>query len=488
VRRFESGGECRYVWDPVVHARHGEDCYFYLIRAADPESHTVLTTELNHLLRREDITSHSIYGVFGHHDALVRLWATETVRRRFLRALTTSVISPEELLEFRAEDIYYSFASSRPSLAEVKAHDRQASIVVRAEVEDSWGRDDPAEGAFDTLLKSSQIHEVPVIAGIKVYLVLSREHSSVGTHRPEEVRRLREEMAKAGFSSVSVYSGYGTIGDHLVKGIADVRFGSLWDMLSPVHKAASELGLRSMTLVIANMDSVVEADTLDNLRTQAIPLVDELLADIAELSKSGDREIELLRTRVRELTLEQRNALLGYFSQISDGYRGTILFERLVDLLRASLLNDSDAVITSVSFVTSIELEMRKCIAPLAREALGENWFSILIGQLDLPSRDRESSGANLTRLTLHDLFAALRALAETDRQVYDTLSAALGQRWSESFRTVEELRNNFAHGRLVDRAHFTDFDLTWGSALSSILAAARLSLGLRELRFSLQA
>ncbi|MCA9112524.1 MAG: hypothetical protein KDA52_21405, partial [Planctomycetaceae bacterium] len=357
MRRFETSDGPRYVWAPEVHDALGEECHYYLLRAPDPETHVALTDELNKLLRREDITSHSIYAVFGYYDALIRLWATETVRRRFIRALVASSLKPEALEDLRASSIYYEFAQNKRTITaqEVRENEGPVRRVVEADVADSWDDDPAAVKAFDDLVSIGFIHEVPRTEGIKVYIAFARTRHLLGEHRDSEATGIISAMRTAGFSNVSLYSGSGTLGAHLVKGVSSSSFSSIWQMATAVHEFAATDGLRSMTMPIANMATVVESDTIDNVRIPARFEFDAIREELVRAARLSDEENEHLWAGLNALTKTEKDGLEHVYREAADKLRDTSYFDRVLEAIAGSLLNDADMIESSVAFVTKVE-------------------------------------------------------------------------------------------------------------------------------------
>ncbi len=226
------------------------------------------------------------------------------------------------------------------------------------------------------------------------------------------------------------------------------------------------------------------------VRTKAIPELDDLQDELAICGPPSDEIRERLLRSVGELTSAQRTALLDLHEEINSRFHGTSYFNRMLRLLRASLLNNADEVAAELTFLTYIERDLRAITPRLLQDSFGDNWFRET--KDFLPAEDESVDELDQTDATqkakfkgfsLQQLFSVAREAASKGNRFGEAFDAALGPDWPDHTRLIVDLRNDFAHGRLVDRDHFTDFDKGWGSDIERIMIALRFADGFAQLK-----
>lgn len=483
MRRFQSESLAaeRWVWDPLVHARYDEHCYYFIIRALDPSPTRTLNSALRELLDREEIRSSSAYVVFGWYDALVRLWATEEVRRRFLRALNESGITVDGISEFRAEEIDYTFreAAEPPADADIGGLRDLIKQVVTADAEDEWTPE--ADAAFEVLRSARMIHRVPPVHGVKFYLVLKR----TDILERDDVGYLVETARAQQIQNISLYTGVGRFADALLKGVFE-NYDGLYAAINAVHQAARRIAMRPMTLLIANGDFVREVDTIDQARVRTRGDLERLVEELHQLADG-------VPTRIGQLTSSERAALARLFDEWEPLFTPTFFRPTFLRILAASILGEVDDLRAALVFLTTIEQDLRHLLVSVLSEQLGRNWYhdvSELIGigpsataEIDLTSVDDTPTGKGIMGWTLRQLFDAARLCSAQFPVVSTALSAHLFDNWEQDCRSITELRNAFSHGILFETESYSTFDGRWGAELQRLFHAALFHVRLRGAR-----
>ncbi len=494
MRRLQTSEGPRYVWHPKVHEALGERLHYFLLRAPDANAHVSMISQLNSLFRAESITSHSIYALYGYHDVLVRVWATESSRRRFLRALRSSSCNPQELLSFQAEGIHYAFGPDPTVPVSIRGLHGPIRRIEETDALDQWDRDVEARDYFDRFLESPRIiFGVPASEpGIKVYLVLSRSGDGLGGLDGLNSDEIVRVMKAGGFGSISVYDGYGSLGVCMIKGVFSGSFIDMWTAIDPVHATFASHGLRSMTLPIANLATAIESDTVDAVRGSFRPEAEDLVEELVTSAGLSDRERELVQLGLDELQRADLDALVDLFYRITADFSSTSLYTRLLQLIRGSLLNNEEVLEEAVSFIPGIERDLRIALPRLLSRHWGDRWMAKFMEPLLPLGSDNfveMGHGGEATRqptvrdLSLSGLLQGARAAAESDSYVAGILAMTLGARWQPDVRGVVDLRNDFAHGRLINRDDYRTFSGDWGQVLNRLLGAAAFARGTADLR-----
>jgi len=505
MRRFQTApGNDRYLWDPRVHERFEEACYYYIIRALDPNDRLSVSRAVAQIVRAQDIGSGSVYSLFGFYDVLLRMWATETVRRRFLRALHSSdLIEVDDIRDFRAEHIVYSFAErTAPPVEEIRVLDPQILLVEQAELNDSWDNNPEAERAFAELMELGCIHLVPPVEqGLKFYLVLERTKPRVLPLEHEQAQ-ISAQLQTAGFQCTSIYSGKGTFADHLVKGVGK-DFSDLYSQITPIRQAGRRLFLRSMTLPLANVVDGIETDQIDQLRVRSDPTIEDLLDDLGrEFDETGRKQ---LRIAAGALTISQRNALSEIYEEFNPAFLNTPFRPKFLATISGSLLRDIDRLDATVSFFNAIERDLRRLLPKILRDERGDtdiNWYNVLRslieteGLIDQPSDDdeagvddegpgepRAASFKGFESLTLRELLDVARLASKQWPEVGDVFTSWFYAGWEGDIRLLWSLRNDVNHGRFLDRSDFSEFDGSWGKDLQRLYLAGKIFNGLQGMR-----
>jgi hypothetical protein len=473
----ESSGLSRYLWSPEVHVAFGERCYFYVIAGNDPQRRSTFTEQLELLLDSIDIESRTVHVLIGEYDALLRVWATESARQRFLRSLRSSDLHIDTFIEFASDEIWYTFGPERRTLGPEFALSADDKINIRrvalAEHERSWPED--ACDARDALAKPSRplIFEVPPVSGVKVFMFLAENGTALSQPRDLVIGVLAAEAAKAEMSQVSVYSGVGFCA-YVIKGWVK-SFDDALPAINRIRREAKDLRLSPWSLYAADSNVRTVGETIDAIQAELPGVLEEFLDDTVGLPEGSD---SLLRRELASLPADDRDALIRIYRHAREDLRPDEL-PRLVEVIAYSVLRDRKSFNRSMSYLTSIEEDLRSLVPRLLAESMGNNWLK------DADTRgwlanDRgaldESDGldGDMKKVSLASLLLVLGRASEEWPAIADEIRD-FPPGWRSRTREVLKLRNQFAHGSLWDLARSRTFDGDWGERFETIVLSIRI-------------
>lgn len=466
-RRFSAvPPDCpRYTWDPAVHDHFEENCWFYILRASDAEWTIKLHSALEAKLAEADVPGVTSYGLYGYYDALIRVWATEGIRRRVMRTFRSLAAVIEDIGEFRADHVTSTFATDHPNKETIYSLIPQIDQVQDAEAQAKYSAS--ANESFDKLLANSIIHEVPPDSGVKFLMPLRRVADRQSLQADQEAQKLLASCQRSEIQAVSVYSGIGSF-VHLIEGIKP-SFEDLLPALLGVHETAQSVGLRTMTFPVANFPFLNESDVLSSRPSHQIPVSTGLAQEALQALRLQDDQVVL-----QGLTPQQLTAFLSLYTRFKAEFGTTGQWKRMSGILRASLLGEREELGDLLSFLTYIESDLRALLPRLLAREIGSRWYDALTSETSLTG--------NVVEWTLRQYMDALRWANERSSDgVGAFLEPHLGESWTSGLRKVQDLRNEYAHGRLLTYPTFTTFDSDWGRVLDRVFEAAKVSKGLHS-------
>lgn len=459
----------RYLWDPVVHQHFREKCSYFLLRYREPQGQSILDT-LQSLLAAADISSHCIYITLGYYDALIRIWATDDRRLRFLRALRASESAFEDVLEFKAEYIEYLWAGAddkRLDLETLEEFKPLVTTVVTTEADQRY-TDATRQQALLTLDQEGLIHWRPPVTppAIKGYVVLQRTDESP-LSRSEELTRLRTLLLSLGdLLNVSIYVGEG-FGDYLLK-IVVPDYVTLTNDMGQVWNLVDELGLRPMTHLIVNSDAP-ESDTIDALVAEITVLESQVVQALA-----AD-----LSSNIRHLPRDDRASLARIYQSfapilVPSAFRSTFL-----TLLEASIRSDAATVNEKLGFLQHLESLFREYLLDIVwTSILGETWpQSVLEWIHESPSGQLHEIHAPQDRAawSLGTLVEIAMISSQKNRVIRQRFGTDLGPRWPDDLRRAAAVRAAAARGVVFLMPRLDEFHGQWGETLRGSFQAASL-------------
>jgi len=499
MTRFRGGpADERYVWDPTAHEAYGERCHIYLLTGEDASHRDTFSRSLRAFLQHQNIYSYTIHAVYGPYDALLRVWLTQDTRLRLLRQLKQAQASAQlkidDILEFAADEITYGFSAGSPTVEADTIHleyDRQIREVVAAEHSNVWGAE--AHATFATLRDLHLIVPVPPAPGVKFYLFLAE-----GPHRRSQlpdfvVERLMSEAQRQEVRNASLYFGVGFC-DYILKGIVS-SFEQLLPTVNALRSVGKGSGLAPWTLVVADYgiardtaDPSLIGETIDAVRITLPPSVSELL-------QFFDFD-DALRGNILALTREDQDALAALFSEARKTL-DTPEARRFAEILRSCLRRDRKEINQSLSFLTSIEGDLRFVLPRVMSAQVGKSWLRDLreegrreFGDETQASEDERAwlqEGTSPKQWSLIQLMFATLIAVRRWPSVATHLNRALPPGWEHSIRPLVNLRNDYAHSKLVDLSRAQDFTGEWGATLRSVIGAIAFQRRMEKLREELE-
>ena len=422
----------RYIWDPKVHQLYNEQCFYFLLRLRNPDN--VLIENLRDLIIKEGILSFCYYSLYGYYDVLIRMWAAAHKRARFINTLERLKDNIESISEFQAREINYSWSGAKPPevLLSLKTDIERVSPASNgSEVLDS--------ATLERLVKEGVVHFLKETNQncIKFYIALTKLPGTYST--PFEYQHLTDSILKAQLpvSNISIYSGLG-FASYLVKAVA-LEYKDIINSTTKMLDFLRPLALRPMTLLIANSDSW-ESDLID-VEWDRLP---KNLAQLDLLLGSAAADA------AARLSSEQQHDLSAVFEKFRD-LLNTPLASVFKDLILAWLGNNQIAFIEKLSFVMRLEGLLRRYFIEECSSILGRDWLDVikrLATECKITPPDKSPAS-----YTMHDLVTVLNKLVETANLPADRVQEVLGVDWFAQLKSLPELRNEFAHGKLYDDA-----------------------------------
>lgn len=467
ARMSSNTHEPDFNWHPAVHARFGEHLFFYLVRLRQA-FHRPVAEQVRELLERAEIRFACEYTVFGHWDALIRVWLTSPSQHRFLKTLDRADSNVAEVRHFQAARIRHLWSGRDDDLLAPRADVRDAIASFDREIRLTVGSPNDASATRQSLIAAGLILErpAPTEDAVKFYVALRRTED----HVPQDVeeRGVLQAIKNAGLAPrSSLYMGFGNFADYLIRGVADT-YKDVLDWTAKVDQELQDSYLRPMTLLIAD-PSARESDNVNDL--QALSHDDE-----ASLALLGLDEASV--ARVGDLAAPQRSALNDLVRTAYElSQDDPPLRAKLRSLLRASVLGDRDSLNASLAFLLDFEWFLGEYLKRAWSEVFGKQWIAVLAARFaETPDNQRYADEVRKPdQWTLGSCVHMAMAVAEMDDNADSRLKHQLGDTWKGEVRTLLTLRNFIAHGKLRKFERLDDFAGEWGVILRDIMGAATL-------------
>lgn len=425
----------RLVWDPVVHRAYNEHCYYFLLRLRDPEIDVVGT--IQGLLVQSKVESSCIYILYGYYDVLVRLWATDQKRGRFVKRLDEHRELIEDVKEFQAHKIEYLWAT-KPATVDDSSFPRYRPQVESVAKAIRLGNG-VSDSTINELAAAGLVHRIAQRekTGIKFYIALSRIPGPIESK--VDLDRLKETLQQKNLplNDVSVYSGIGFC-NYFIKAVV----GSYPEIVSAtmvIFRDVRKLNLRPMTLLIANNDAP-ESDQIDLVW-------EELSVDLLQLGLLLGPGAERL---ISQLESHDRTEVGKVFGE-NCGFLGSPFESVFRALLVSRLQNDGELLGEKLAFLMRLEGLLRRFFVEVCTSAIGEktSWFKIVQDAAGRSSVDPAKNPAK--EYTLHDLLTVMDKLIAEGTLSQEAVETVLGTGWKRNLDQVKDLRNAFAHGKLYE-------------------------------------
>ena len=261
--------------------------------------------------------------------------------------------------------------------------------------------------------------------------------------------------------------------DLIVKAVAP-DYDSLLDIVNSLRIVSKSLYLDPWSLPVADYGRATMRETLDSVRGELGPALETLLT-----LEQDPARTELLRREVGSLDPRQQGALSSLADEIASRASG-VDAERTRETIAACILKSRKDLNRALSFLTSIEDDLRYFLPRFLHKHLGEGWLNTVrssdfnLGLSDSVAIDRfKNDGPSQWSLGI-----MLRVLSESYRLFEGGLAADLhaifAEGWRSHIREIVDLRDEFAHGKLMGLVRAHEFAGQLGDRLRIILIASQ--------------
>jgi hypothetical protein len=458
-----------YNWHPAVHARFGETLYFFLLRVKRHYCGSV-PDQVESILAGAGVAAACEYTLYGHWDALIRVWLTSASRRRLLEELDKPESNVEEAPDYTVTQIRYLWSDKKDDLM-------SESRKMRPNVTERFGDIKTAVEEFDRMLapqliqrltRANLLVERPEATGddpVKFYLCLQTDPNLGQIAARNRILKALEAAEMTDRSTL--YTGNGSFANYLVRCVADT-YSEILQLTAALDENLDGLDVRPMTLLVADRNTH-ESDNVND--TSALSPEDENSLDLLDLSDPEVREL------LKRLTAAQRESLHGLVrlayehSEEDDQLR-----QQLRDLLRASCRNDHPGVAAASAFMIEFEWFFGEYLKRTWGLLYGSDWMDHLatIFAEKHPKKDwaRRVSDPDTWSLGLCVNMAI--SLADADPRLEARFAQQVGTRWKSQMLVSKDLRNKVAHGKLR-KENLNEFSGEWGKLLGELMAVAAL-------------
>jgi len=455
--------DARLNWHPQVHQHFDEDLYFVLLRFARPRD---VAKAIDALMRDAGIQSYCGYTVFGWFDGLVRFWLTPQHWQRFLRVLSRHEGEIPENRHLKVATLRYLWSPNRddplmdprgPGEEMIEAIERERKQVL--EVAEQPGA--PPTAAVAELEGKGLLLPKPredwALFKVVTVLQLAGSAGDMGRVAAEISQALLSDPL---FGGGSVYSGDGTLGSHLVR-MTVRKYEDVLALTEKLDKCVANMPIRTMTLLIANPEPV-ESDNINNVRN---------------ITPAEHRTARLLNVDVDAIALldpTSRAVLDQLTRELAESLAGSTEWFTAQGVLAACVTGDRRAIRQHLSFVLDFEFYFRSYVAIVLAECYSDGWEEAVVTEFPTIFRNlSEEDRHDPEKWPLGVAFRVLREAVAGHSLARARVLRELGEDWNSTVRDVLNLRNPFAHGRLlrsIDR--LDDLSGEWGKQLTTLLRA----------------
>lgn len=484
-------GQPRLLWDPKAHEAVEEFCRFYLLSSRDGRGSDLLET-VTECFRKIGIHGATYHIVYGPMDLLIRVWLSEPKRMAFLRGIQQPELDLrlDQFVEFKADSVRYLNCGITQATESVNS--TQIIKLVQAFREAEGIPNTKLYELIDDALTKRVLHTYISPEGCKIYLfIYGAEGRSL---RPDDENRIGIELQNVGASQVTIYSGRG-----FCAGIVKLICAQYRDTLKIVEHIQATLAQRELfcwSLVPPNRDSTLEGETLHLVESEADSLKTLLMTDLEDpkLPDSYKQEygMSIYATLQNNEVRHHIRAVINKADQMLIGNRAK---QRFNSILCSILARDRRSINKRLSFLISIESNLRSFLSALAKNhpslSNEKKWPDISKHPLNarstsehfeiLPSTDTDGRQKFLKSRDLPALIAYIDKfiesgiinLGERGKPLKDCVLHA---------NSIQELRDKYAHGVILDLALREDFQDEMWEILDELITAIRIQIALENL------
>ncbi len=413
------------------------------------------------------------YTLYGYWDGLIRVWMTDSLKRRFLRTIKskTNELGVEDVRYFEVSSLYYMWHKPESDLLEEGPSIGQFNAfedTIRAASGDSDLLRDPAK-----LLEKDLLLDRPPWpdGGVKLYITLEYTAPSSAAE-DHEVAQLRRAVENAGLDKrCSLYVGHG-FARYLLRCVVD-DFDSVLGLTEEFYLQLrdlyrSGLALRPATFVI--MQASVESDNLNYFGS--LSGQDEITAERLELSSRG-------RDLFAEMSQDERwhvHELVVRSDSLAE--EDERLNSRLIALIKACVEADVDEVVDLLTFVVDLEWLFRSYVLPVWGAHYGDEWRKTLVERAKLTEPGEDWTEAT-KRGPSEWSFGTLHRLADVSGRdnaaVQATLTRDIGDGWHGQIQALVDLRNYAAHSKARSVDRIDDLSGRWGQLVEETINSVEI-------------
>ena len=449
------------MWSPDVHQYFDESLFYVLLRLGHARN---VLDSVRALMREASIDHYSAYVVYGHFDALIRVWLTPHSWQALQSTINRGRQNGNRLLSLRATGVDYIWPDTDATTmsfdlnAELSS-ERIASIM-KHEISISQYAREQTPALLGELIDDKLLLEKPEEPGaqIKLFLVLQAVEAGLDiSDSREQIRRLVSDFRGERVSTL--YSGAGDMGIHIIRAtLKEYR-----EVATFVHAVDRSLGthpLRTMCLLVGG-EEAIETDNVNN--PFALTGTDRKLASLLGVSAGSLSNLSPIgRRRIDTVAHE-------LWAELDDSPE----WQTARSLLAAIVQNQPRVFRQHLSFLLDFEHYFKKYAESLATQRYGSEPLQMLEKRFPVVMRNVQRAD-DFESLTLGVVHGLLGAMAEDDSISNARLQSDLGEHWRSDVRRVLNLRNPFAHGNLApDSADISSIDdEEWWAIADAILRA----------------
>ncbi|MEZ6098138.1 MAG: hypothetical protein R3E01_04130 [Pirellulaceae bacterium] len=456
---FEANGvgESRLTWDASVHRWFSNTCVFFLFRYRQAPIN--ILAQLQQILEASGISSFYAYGLLGHFDAIVRVWATPGKVAIFRNKIYEQQAGANVFLEakeFQVQDIRIVEDDEDSHVVNpenVRDHTNLIHSVAKTVNHNQQHDNNGFRQKIQELIGLGLVHvasaESTKTEPYRFSIILQTEVVRSGELKIHDVAQwCRDAKRSNELIRSAVYRGIG-YGEYLIAGIVPSLEGLNRFSLRVRTQLLSNRSIRTETYLAVSSDAKA-IDAIDPEQADADPVHSRLLNFLAHYDIKEANNYQIIFSR---LSRETQAELTRVFREAETSLNTP--FERFLhSFLLARFLNDSTRLGTALS-----------CLAYL--EGLVCDWWThswqthpnpgIRLKELKEVAENMKLNDFDPKKPSLAQIIAVvgkLRSKGETD-----PLTAAVGGDWVQTLNdeTVRMTRNDFAHGRVFVREDYVE-------------------------------
>lgn len=460
--RADSIKEPRLVWDATVHKYFLDTCNFFLFRyrQTPPDEIKALQDEVTRL----GIGSYYAYLLFGHFDALLRVWAT-AARINRLRGEIRKWAESGTLLEareFLAQDYRLVFNGAIQTGPKISAdgdgkdlfyrHAANINTIAKALNSGLSLSTEPLRQCLRELITDKLVHVAnsnqSSAETFRFAVALLPEAGLATNVNLDEIVHwiLDFNHAHQGkLMRAAVYHGIG-YGEFLISGIVDSYEAMSW--FSQFFRERIE-GKRIRTeTYLSSTSRCIVIDRIDPQQDDLSPVEVRLVSFLS----SKERDSKFYHNELQKLDRGTREELHEVYNKNEASLLWTPFSDHFRDFLEARVCNENRRLASALAVLLEIEGLLCVCWVASWRKGGSELYGKVKDAASRVNIKDFDPNKPNLSNIL--DISRKLKKEGQDD-----LLSSAIGPTWDSVLEgeVVKRLRNDVAHGRVLVQADYLD-------------------------------